>query len=254
MKKMYLKSIFTILTLVVLLGYNTKINAQDKVITVEEFDKVLISPHIQVTFKEGKKESIYIQENKERKGILNIKVKNKKLHLYLEGAKISSPTKKMKVNGYFQKVPIYKGTIVKAVITYKKVSDFSFRGEQRFVFKSDLIQKECNFNIKGESEVIINSVELERLKLAIYGESFINIKKGIVKKQKITAYGASKVVANEIKSNEVKITAYGDGTYQLSASEKIKVTSYGEATITYKGKAKLKKGIIIGESTIENIN
>ena len=41
--------------------------------------------------------------------------------------------------------------------------------------------------------------------------------------------------------------------FQLNASERIKVNSYGEATILYKGKAQLKKGIVIGESTIRKL-
>ena len=36
-------------------------------------------------------------------------------------------------------------------------------------------------------------------------------------------------------------------------SEKIKVSSYGEATVLFKGNATLKKGIVIGESTIKKV-
>ena len=82
----------------------------------------------------------------------------------------------------------------------------------------------------------------------------MNIDKGTVQKQKITAYGASKVMASDVLSKETKITAYGDGVFQLNASKRIKVTSYGEATISYKGNAELKKGIIIGESTINKVD
>ena len=60
-------------------------------------------------------------------------------------------------------------------------------------------------------------------------------------------------MASNVVSKETKITVYGDGTFQLNASESIKVTSYGEATVLYKGDAKLKKGLVIGESTIERI-
>jgi hypothetical protein len=57
-------------------------------------------------------------------------------------------------------------------------------------------------------------------------------------------------MAFRVLSMETKITAYGDGFFKLNVSKKIKVTSYGEATVLYKGNAQLKKGIVIGESTI----
>lgn len=91
------------------------------------------------------------------------------------------------------------------------------------------------------------------MNVSIYGESYLSINKGTISKQKITAYGASNIIEADVNCKEAKITAYGDGTYQLKASEKVKVSSYGEAKITYKGNAKLKKGIIIGESEIINV-
>ena len=56
-----------------------------------------------------------------------------------------------------------------------------------------------------------------------------------------------------VESNEAKITAYGEGTYQFNVSDRLKVTSYGEANILYKGNPNLKKGIVIGESTIRRV-
>jgi hypothetical protein len=60
-------------------------------------------------------------------------------------------------------------------------------------------------------------------------------------------------MASDVNTQETKLTAYGDGTFKFNVSKKIKVTSYGESTVLYKGDATLKKGIVIGDSTIKKV-
>ena len=54
---------------------------------VGHFDKVIISPHIEVIFVEGNEESVTIEKCIVDKGKLNIEVNNKTLRIYLDGAK-----------------------------------------------------------------------------------------------------------------------------------------------------------------------
>ncbi len=249
MKKMHFKPNL-ILGLIIFFGFTINIDAQSKTYTVDKFDKVIISPHIQVIFKEGKKESIYIEDGGKHSGTLNVKVKNKTLHLYLDGAKISSPTKRIIKNGYEQKVAIYKGTIIKAVVTYKKVNNFSLRGEQLFQFESLIEQEKLRLKIYGSSQVYFKNILLNDFRVTIYGESCLELKKGKVNEQKFTAYGRSKINTLAIPNNSTKLVAYGDGSFSFYVEDRLKITSYGKAIITYKGKAKLVKGIVIGNTKI----
>ncbi|MGJ8592334.1 MAG: head GIN domain-containing protein [Aquaticitalea sp.] len=226
-------------------------NAQSKTYQVSGYDKVIVSPHIEVVFKIGEKESVMVEFNTEPIEKFNVEVDNGTLELYLDDAKITTKSEK-EIND--RNVPLYKGTVIKAIVTYKNVDTFSLRGEESFVFESPIESKKLDLSIYGASQVQLNEVTLKELKIAIYGESFVRIDKGTVEFQQIRAYGESSVNLLEVNSQRTKLTAYGDGSFQFKASEELKVTSYGEPTVTYKGDAKLKNGLSFGEASIVKLN
>ena len=244
----------TIATFFALFLFSTfNLSAQETINITNNFDKIIVSPHIEAVFVKGNKPSVVIENISVPREKFKYEIENGTLQVYLEGAKTYTKNKNIVVNDRKRKVPLYKNKVVTVTITYTDVEIFSVRGEEKITFETPIKQEECKLRIYGQSEVTINDIDVEKLYVTIYGESFLNIDKGTINKQKITAYGASKVMAADVVSKETKITAYGDGTFQLNASEKIKVTSYGEATILYKGNAKLRKGLVIGESTIEKV-
>ena len=230
------------------------VNAQVKTVHVESFDKIIISPHIEVVFTKGTEEKVIVEEISIPLEKLNIGVNNNTLHVYLEGAKITSPTKKEKKNGEKQKVSIYKGTIAKITVSYKAVETFALRGEERMVFNSPIEQEKCKFNIYGESQVYINKVTIDDLKVTIYGESLLEIAEGSTYQQKLTAYGESTINILNVDNDITRVTAYGDSNFQFNVSERVKITAYGEPTIAYSGKGKLSKGIFIGSATIKRLS
>jgi hypothetical protein len=236
-----------------ILFINNNLNAQKTIKLDESFDKIIVSPHIEAVFKKGNEQSIEIEDINVPIEKFNYELEKGTLQVYLEGAKTYTKNKKIIIRDSEMKVPLYKGRVVKLIITYVDVNTFSLRGEEKITFKTPLIQDECTLRVYGKSEVKINEIEVNRLSVSIYGDSFLNMEKGTIKKQKITAYGASKVMASDVHTEETKLTAYGDGTFKFNVSKKIKVTSYGEATVLYKGDASLKKGIVIGESTIRKV-
>ena len=225
--------------------------AQSKTFDVEGFNKVIVSPHIEVIFKKGDKESVIIESMTEPIEKLKVEVKNRTLQLYLEGAKVITKSEK---ESNHTNVPLYKGTVVKATVIYKDVESYSLRGEERFLFESPIDAQKMTLNIYGESEVYLNDVTLKELNVAIYGVSFLKINKGAIDYQKITAYGESHVNLLDVTSKKTKITAYGDGSFQFNVSDELKVTSYGEPTVTYKGDAQVKHGLSFGEVSIVKLN
>ncbi len=242
-----------LICLMSLLFINSNLNAQKTIKLNASFDKIIVSPHIETIFIKGNEPSIVIEDINVPLEKFKYELKKGTLQVYLEGAKTYTKNKKIVHRDYKRKVPLYKNRVATVTITYVAVNTFSLRGEEKMVFQTPLAQEDCKLLIYGKSEVTINTVKVDRLNVSIYGDSFLTMEKGTIKKQKITAYGASKVMAADVVSKEIKITVYGSGTFQLNASEKIKISSYGEATVLYKGDASLKKGIVIGESTIRKV-
>jgi archaellin len=224
--------------------------AQEKTFSVSDFDAVVISPHIQVTFQQGTETSVVVESITEPIEKLNIEVKKNTLNIYLDDAKITTKHEKEKTEHYTRNKPIYKGTVAKLIVTYKDLNYADLRGEEKFLFDSSIETSKFRLKIFGESEVIMNQVYLNTLQASLYGESHLEIMQGSVERQKITAYGETTVNTQNVESKETKLTAYGSGTFQLNVADRLKVTSYGEATIVYKGNPDVDKGIIIGETKI----
>lgn len=228
--------------------------AQLKNVNVDSFDKVIVSPHVSVTFVEGDTESVIVHTSTEPIEKFNVEVEGSTLRLYLEGAKMVTKNEKVKDHRGKRKKAIYKGTVITATVTYKKLDELSLRGEEKMVCESPINQPTFALKIYGESQVYLNEVNLDNLTTTIYGESYLELKKGAVEKQKITAYGETTVNTLEVDTKNTKITAYGEGNYRVAVADRLKVTAYGEATIAYEGSPEVNKGIVIGEATIQKIN
>lgn len=221
---------------------------------VNHFDKIIISPHVQVTFIEGNEESVTVEKSTVSNEKINIEVNNGTLRIYLEGAKEVEKNETVYENGHKEKRPIYKGTVVTATVTYKTLDDLSVRGEETQVCKSLLKGDKFRLKIYGESQVYLNDVSLGELQTTIYGESFLEIKSGTIKNQKYTVYGESKVNSLGINNSTTKITAYGEANFRVNVSDEIKITAFGEASLEYKGNPTINKGLHIGEMQINKID
>jgi len=240
------------LTVVLMLVFSVAF--AQKATKVSRFDKVIVSPHIEVTFVEGDEESVTIEKSSEPFEKLNIEVNNRTLRIYLEGAKEITGTDKKLNYGAGQTKPLYSGTVVTAVVTYKKLNELSLRGEETHLLKSKLDTDRFTLKIYGESKVYIDEVNLGNLVTKMYGESLLEIKSGSIGDQKYTVYGESKINAFGIVGNTSKITAYGESEFQMNVSDEIKITAFGESSIAYKGNPKINKWLHFGDMQISKVD
>src|SRR5215212_2465328 len=97
----------------------TSINTSAQKKAVNHFDKIIVSPYIQVTFVQGDDEIVAIDKIKVDQSKLHIDVANKTLHIYLEGAKDIPKNEKDYSKGYRETHSLYNKTTVVATITYK---------------------------------------------------------------------------------------------------------------------------------------
>jgi Putative auto-transporter adhesin, head GIN domain len=222
--------------------------------TVNHFEKIIISPYIQVTFIEGDKEEVNIENCTVDKSKLHIEVNNKTLWVYLDGAKQIPKNETTYENGYKEKHSIYHGTVVTATITYKMLNALSIRGEETQLCKSPLSANKFNLKIYGESKVTMNEVNFGELHTKLYGESTLEIKTGTIKEQHYTSYGESKINSLAVTGRNGYIVAYGEAEFTMNASDKIKMTAFGEAKLHYKGDPEIVKGLHFGEVQINKID
>lgn len=228
--------------------------AQTKEYPVDSFDKVIVSPYIQVIFKKGEKASVVLENIKVPREKLFVEVSNNTLHLYLEGAKTIPKNEKVKQGNIKTKVPLYNNSTAKMTVTYQDLKALSLRGEEKFLFEDPLSAVEFKLSLYGEIELAIPKVTFDRLDMDLYGENELEIKTGKINDNKITSYGENEIEMIGVESEQANITSYGDAEITLFVNKEIKLTAYGETQLDYKGQPLIKKGIVIGETTVNQIN
>lgn len=249
MKKLYVKSLlFTLMILGV-----SNVFAQKKTYDVESFDEVIISPHIEVIFEKADKQSVVIEDMDVSADELNVEVKGKTLHIYLDDAKVYTKSEKVKYDDYKGKHAIYNGTLVSAKVYYTDLDELSLRGEETHKVVSPIDGEKLTLKIYGESEVYLKEIDVKEFYTTMYGEAYLEVKKGNAARQKVISYGEGEINTFGVQNATAKVTAYGEGRVKLKVSDELKVTAYGEATVHYKGSPMVNRGLVIGEATIHQI-
>jgi hypothetical protein len=218
------------------------------------FNKIIVSPYIQVTLVQGDQESVTVNDLHVDSGKLHIEVNDRTLRIYLEGAKDFPHNEKDYSNGYKETHPLYDNTSVVATITYKTLEALSFRGEEDQFCKSPIEGDKFVLKVYGNSNVTFNEMNLQQLSATLYGEGTLEIKSGTVKDQKYTSYGESKVNSLGINSSTGRVTAYGRAEFKLNVADRIKITSFGEAELHYKGNPIIDRGLHFGDMVVNKMD
>lgn len=222
---------------------------------VGHFKKVIVSPYIQVTFVQGEKESVTINDMIVDSSKLHVEVQDGILRLYLDGAKdIPHNQHVYNSDGGKQSHPLYPNHAVIATVTYRALDALSLRGEETQLCKGLLSADEFTLRIYGESKVIFEEVHIGEMHTTMYGESSLNIEAGSVDEQYYTCYGEGKINTTAIAGRESKLTAFGEAEFKLNVSDRIKITALGRAKLRYMGNPDIVKGIHIGGLDLERIN
>ena len=229
-------------------------NAQSKTYDVSSFDEIIVSPHIEVVFEKADQESVVIEYIDVPYEKLNVEVKGRTLHVYLDDAKVYTKSKKVKYDDYKGKDAVYDGTVVTARIYYKDLELISLRGDETHKLNSELTGGKFKMNLYGEPKVYVSSMDLDEFHATLYGEAYLEVQEGKAMAQKIVSYGESEVNTLGVNNTSAKITAYGEGRVRLAVSDELKVTAYGEASVHYRGNPTVNKGIVIGDAKIHRMN
>ena len=233
----------------------TTVTAQAQKFTAAHFSKVIVSPYIQVTFVQGDKEGVTINDMIVDSSKLNVEVNNGTLRIYLDGAKdIPHNQHSNNGDGSKQSYPLYPNHAVIATVTYVTLDELSLRGEETILCQSPLKANQFNLYVYGTSKVIFTEAQIDEMHTTLYGESTVDIKSGRVNKQYYTCYGEGKIKATTITGKQSKITAYGEAEFWLNVTDRIKITAFGEARLRYMGNPNIVKGLHFGKLDVQGIN
>ena len=232
-----------------LIAVTMSLSAQQEFV-VNSFKEVIISPYIETTFVKADTERVVVNSSTVPIIKVNVEVNGKTLRVYLDDAKDIPKNKKVKKDNYKYKEPIYKGTVLNITVYYKDLQLVSIRGDENTLFKSPISQEKFKLKLYGESDVIINKLDLEEFKVTLYGDSELKVNKGKTPEQRILVYGEGDVDLMCVENGSSKLTAYGETEFKINAIQRIKFTAYGESILRYKGNPDIDKGLSLGESKI----
>lgn len=244
-----MKSINFTLILCLLLCLTAVVKAQDKKdFPVLPFNKLIVSPHINVVLQEGTEEKVEISSRRVDERDIHVDIDGQTLRIYLEGSRLTP--RNVKENGMSRDV--YRDVDVTAYVTYKTLKKLSVRGDQRVVCESSLKGKKFKLKTFGDNQVILSGVETDFFKASMYGDNRVEIDGGKSAKQKYLSFGDNEVNARHYEADFTKTTSFGDGEFSFNTKDVIKVVAFGDADIQYRGGAYLERGLILGDSDIRS--
>ncbi len=220
---------------------------------IGDFDKIIISPHINIVLARGDNTSVTIESSDVDENKIVVNTDNDVLSIYLEGAKYHNKYEKNKQSDRKWKEDIYKNASVTAYITFDYLRTIEVRGDQFVKCKDKIDQNKLKVTLYGEVKFDFKEVLLDDLKLTLYGENEVTISKGRAKEQVIKCYGENEVNLFNLSSKDIKSTLYGENSLNLMAEHEIKVTAFGESEVRFRGDAYIKKGLIIGDTDIKRL-
>ena len=231
--------------------------AQDP-IRIGDFDKIIVSPHINLVLTYGKDPSVKISASNVDEDKIIVDTDNDVLSIYLEGARYGNKYEKQErydknYRGKW-KEDIYKDAEVTAYVTFDYLKTLQVRGDQTVVCKDRIDQHSMKVTLYGEIDLRLSSVNVDELRINLYGENEVTVESGKVDKQMIKCYGENRLNLDEIETDDIRSTLYGENTLNLRADGEIKVTAFGESDVRFRGNAYVNKGIIIGDTDIRRLS
>lgn len=239
------------LVIIILLAGTAKCMTQQLYSKVlPDFEKIMISSHINATLIKSDKNTIVINHSNVEPEKLNILVKGNTLKLYVDKSRIWPKTEKIIENGHKKRrVQINRNVKVDVTIFFRNIQSFKFRGENgKLVCNSNLDGNKIRIVQYGENHIAFDSVSADKLKIRSFGENLLTINNGIFKKLKLQSFGENTIATSSCESNNIKSISIGESELRYNCNDKLKVISLGESKISWIGSGHLRKRFVLGET------
>jgi hypothetical protein len=215
---------------------------------LRSFDKIVVSPKINLVLVPGEKESIRIDYSGVEEEKIIIDQKGRKLHVYLEDAKILDIGERK--DDMFDRRERYRRATVTAYVTFKHLTLIETRGEGNVYCDGTITTKKLKIRAYGATEVRLAYVDATTVKARLYGENTMTILQGDAGHLSYKMYGVNKIDTRGLRSVTSSTTIYGEGRINLNTTEEVHVTSFGEPSLYVTGDPVISKGIVIGRPNI----
>jgi hypothetical protein len=236
-------------TLLVAIGYFAL--AQEEVIRkVPSFNKISVSPKINLVLEKGEKESVRIVYSNVVANKINVEVVSDKLRIYLDDARLVDKRQRVSDDNYSTKVSVYHDAIVTAYVTYRFIKELEMRGAETLTCENEIEADKFKLKVYGEAEVNLASLKTHKFKASLYGENTIKIKSGESVHQVYRLFGENKIDTRGLESTTASARIYGEGRLKMKASDEVRINAFGEPEIDISGNPHISRGIIIGRSNI----
>ena len=214
------------------------------------FDRVTVSPHINLVLTHGPAEDIRIvgENIDERK--INAQVMDGALRLFLDEARIWPPQTRYQENGNRWKQSLYQDAEVTAYVTYRELNRLEIRGAQNVSVDSIPVSSKLKITLYGEATLSIGHVDTDKLKLSSFGENTVRILSGRANHQVYRMFGENKIDALGVESRTAFTRFYGEGKLRLRATEEVRLNSFGEPRLVLDGNPLIHRGIVVGETDV----
>lgn len=243
-----MKLFYTTFCLFLLLSIPVVAQTEDR--PLPSFDRIVASQFVNVVLEKGEKESIRLEYFGINPEEVNVKVKRRKLHVYLDDARLIEKQEKYYYAGSKMKRSRYGNASVTAYITYKELRGVEIRGEEGLVCNGPLKAEKFKLKVYGENKVTLTSLETDKFKASIFGSNDIEIKSGMAGHQVYRLFGENQIDTQKLESNTATSRIYGEGRLTVSAHDELKITAFGEPEIRLAGDAAINKHIIFGTADI----
>lgn len=217
------------------------------------FDKIVISPKINVVLVKGDEESVRIVYAKVSEQKIHAHVSGKTLQLYLDGARLIEKNHYVAEDNYQHKVAMYRDASVTAYVTYTSLRKLVVRGEEAVLCNSMISGDEFILRAYGESKITLDSLNVNDFVIAMYGENKLRVSHGSVQQQTYRLYGENRIDNSGLNSETVFTSIYGEAKLRLYATNQVRITSFGEPQIEISGSADVRKGLMVGRANVTHV-
>ncbi len=177
-----------------------------------------------------------------------IEQKGRKLHVYLQDAKIFDIGEKE--DNMFDRKERYNHAKLTAYVTFKHLIYIESRGEGDVLCDGKIEAKKLKIKAWGAVNIRLAYVDAAMVKARLYGENILNIREGDAGHVSYKMYGVNKIDTRGLRSVTSSTTIYGEGRINLNTTEELRVTSFGEPSLNVLGDPIISKGIVIGKPNI----